>query len=154
MKNSRQIPIQTTVIQRRKQKEKGLGRRPAMPGRKDNLGHVDADDVEEIEEINLAADQLINANANVDAGSKDLEDEEEVHDDNEELEDEEEVHDDNEEGAESIDDHPEKESSIEVDSDDDNMQTKFYKPPAVTSKKRKLRHSLSEAVAENRNNAR
>ena len=47
MKNSRQIPIQTTVIQRRKQKEKGLGRRPAMPGRKDNLGHVDADDVEE-----------------------------------------------------------------------------------------------------------
>ena len=141
MKNSRQIPIQTTVIQRRKQKEKGLGRRPAMPGRKDNLGHVDADDVEEIEEINLAADQLINANANVDAGSKDLEDEEEVHDDNEE-------------GAESIDDHPEKESSIEVDSDDDNMQTKFYKPPVVTSKKRKLRHSLSEVVAENRNNAR
>ena len=55
-----------------------------MPGRKDNLGHVDADDVEEIEEINLAADQLINANANVDAGSKDLEDEEEVLD--EELE--------------------------------------------------------------------
>ena len=105
----------------------------------------------ELEELDLGADQF---NGNLDAGSEDLEDEEEVHDDNEELEDEEEVHDDNEEGAESIDDHPEKESSIEVDSDDDNMQTKFYKPPVVTSKKRKLRHSLSEAVAENRNNAR
>ena len=86
-----------------------------MPGRKDNLGHVDADDVEEIEEISLAADQLINANANLDAGSIDLEDEEEVHDANEELEDEEEVHDDNEE-----DDHHEVESNIEVDGDNDN----------------------------------
>ena len=72
----------------------------------------------ELEELDLRADQF---NGNLDAGSEDLEDEEEVHDDNEELEDEEEVHDDNEEGAESIDDHPEKESSIEVDSDDDNM---------------------------------
>ena len=34
------------------------------------------------------------------------------------------------------------------------MQPKFYKPPAFNSKKRKLRHSLSEAVAENRKNAR
>ena len=86
MKNSRHIPIQTTAIQRRKNKEKGLGRRPAMPGRKDNLEHDDADDVEEVEELNLGADQF---NGNLEAGSKDLEDEEEVHDDNEELEDEE-----------------------------------------------------------------
>ena len=53
------------------------------------------------------------------------------------------------------DDHHEVESNIEVDGDNDNnMQPKFYKPPAFNSKKRKLRHSLSEAVAENRNNAR
>ena len=78
------------------------------------------------------------------------EDEEEVHDDNEELEDEEEVHDDSEE-----DDHHEVESNIEVDGDNDNnMQPKFYKPPSFNSKKRKLRHSLSEGVAENHNNAR
>ena len=60
------------------------------------------------------------------------------HDDNEELEDEEEVHDDNE-GDESIDDHHKEESNIEVDGDNDNnMQPKFYKPPALNSKKRKL----------------
>ena len=69
-----------------------------------------------------------------------LEHREEVHDDNEELEAEEEVHDDNEEGDESIDDQQQKESNIEVDGDDDNnMHTKFYKPPALNSKKRKLR---------------
>ena len=98
----------------------------------------------ELEELDLGADQF---NGNLDAGSEDLEDEEEVHDDNEELEDEEEVHDDNE-GDESIDDHHKEESNIEVDGDDDNnMQQKFNKPPALNPKKRKLRHSLSEAVA-------
>ena len=66
----------------------------------------------ELEELDLGADQF---NGNLDAGSEDLEDEEEVHDDNEELEDEEEVHDDNEE-----DDHHEVESNIEVDGDNDN----------------------------------
>ena len=48
----------------------------------------------ELEELDLGADQF---NGNLDAGSEDLEDEEEVHDDNEKLEDEEEFHDDNEE---------------------------------------------------------
>ena len=108
--------------------------------------------MEEVEELNLGADQF---NGHLEAGSKDLEDEEEVHDDNEELEDEEEDHYDNEERDESIDDLQEEESNIEVDGDDDNnMQQKFYNPPALNPKKRKLRHSLSEAVAENRNYAR
>ena len=53
----------------------------------------------ELEELYLGADQF---NGNLDAGSEDLEDEEEVHDDNEE------------------DDHHEVESNIEVDGDNDN----------------------------------
>ena len=79
----------------------------------------------ELEELDLGADQF---NGNLDAGSEDLEDEEEVHDDNEELEDEEEVHDANEEleDEEEVhddneeDDHHEVESNIEVDGDNDN----------------------------------
>ena len=33
------------------------------------------------------------------------------------------------------DDHHEVESNIEVDGDNDNMQPKFYKPPALNPKK-------------------
>ena len=53
----------------------------------------------ELVELDLGADQF---NGNLDAGSEDLEDEEEVHDDNEE------------------DYHHEVESNIEVDGDNDN----------------------------------
>ena len=149
MKNSRHIPLQTTAIQRRKQKEKGLGRRPAMPGRKDNLGHVDADDVEEIEELNLEADQFINANANLEAG-RDCEDQEELNEDD--LDEEVEVESDDDK-TDDIDNEIH-ESDGDCDGDNNMHQQTFYQPPAFTPKKRKLRHSLSEAVSENRNNAR
>ena len=149
MKNSRHIPLQTTAIQRRKQKEKGLGRRPAMPGRKDNLQHVDADDVEEIEELNLEADQFINANANLEAG-RDCEDQEELNEDD--LDEEVEVESDDDK-TDDIDNEIH-ESDGDCDGDNNMHQQTFYQPPAFTPKKRKLRHSLSEAVSENRNNAR
>ena len=150
MKNSRHIPMQTTAIQRRKHNEKGLGRRPAMPGRKDNLEHADADDVEEIEELNLEADQFINANANLEAG---CEDQEELNEDN--LDEEVEVEsDDDETDDKDNETHETHESDGVCDGDNNMQQQTFYQPPAVTSKKRKLRHSLSEAVAENRKNAR
>ena len=146
MKNSRHIPIQTTAIQRRKDKEKGLGRRPAMPGRKDNLEHDDADDVEEVEELNLGADQF---NGNLEAGTH-CEDQEELMEDN--LDEEVEVESDDETTDDSGNEIHESDGGY--DGDNNVQQQTFYQPPAFTAKKRKLRHSLSEAVSENRNNAR
>ena len=134
MKNSRTITIQSTAIARRRNKEKGQGRRPTLQGRghkkpEDDFIDDDDEDEENIEYNDEEEDTDLESED--DEGDTDLDNE---HDDDEIDLEEEDGSDDN-----------------EVDS---AHNVGFVKLPTPKSKKRKLRHNLSDAVRENRQNAR
>ena len=115
MKNSSVITVQSTAIARRKTKEKGQGRRPTLQGRRHKKPEDDDDDEEDKEEENIEYD-----------------DEEEDTD----LETE------DDEGDTELDTEPDDDEDLdEVDS---THNIGFVNLPTTKSKKRKLRHNLSD----------
>ena len=129
MKNSSVITVQSTAIARRRTKEKGQGRRATLQGRRHKKPEDDFID--------------------------DDDDDEEDGEENIEYDDEEEDTD-----LETEDDEGDTEHDTEPDDDEDLDEVDsthnigFVNLPTAKSKKRKLRHNLSDAVRENRQNAR
>ena len=129
MKNSSVITVQSTAIARRRNKEKGQGRRATLQGRRHKKPEDDFID--------------------------DDDDDEEDGEENIEYDDEEEDTD-----LETEDDEGDTEHDTEPDDDEDLDEVDsthnigFVNLPTAKSKKRKLRHNLSDAVRENRQNAR